>query len=424
MESKSLMNRQVIRNVRPLGGAAVDVVLDGLHISQIVPAGSSAADMPCVVDGHGQLLLPALVDSHVHFDKTLWGTPWLPNTAGPRRIDKIANERRVLADFDVPVAQRAGALIEHCVGQGSLHVRSHVDAEPDWGIAHFEAMLALRERYRDLIDLQLVTFPQGGMLTRPGAAELMREALEAGADIVGGIDPAGIDRDPMRHLETIFDMAMRYDRRIDIHLHDGGELGRFEIERIADLTEANGLSGRVMISHAYCLGSFQHDELLPLADRLAALDISIMTCAPPHTTVPPVAWLRSRGVNVCSGSDGIRDSWSPMGSGDMLERAMLIALRFGWNKDHELAMAFDIVSRGGAHALGVDNEGLDVGAHANFVLVPAETLGEAVVDHPRSRTVISRGKVVARDGRLVDTLSSGRSESTRGRALTSDANAP
>ena len=393
--------RYVIRNVRPLGAAAVDIVLEGARIGEVMPAGRAPAHLPCLIEGNGQLLLPGLVESHVHFDKTLWGTPWRPNTAGPTRLDKIANERRVLAGFDVPVAVRAGALIEHCIARGSLHFRSHVDAEPDWGMPHVEAMLELRDRYHGIIDIDLVAFPQAGMLIRPGAAELMREALQAGVDIVGGIDPAGIDRDPMRHLETIFEMATRYDKGVDIHLHDPGDLGRWEIERIVELTQTSGLRGRVMISHAYCLGAFPHAELAPLADRLAELGISIMTCAPAHVSVPPVAWLRSRGVTVCSGSDGIRDAWTPLGNGDMLERAMLLAFRFGWNKDEELALALDIVTAGGARALGLSDYGLEPGCVASFVLVPAATLGEAVVDHPLERTVVSRGTIVARGGSYV-----------------------
>ena len=392
------MGTKVIRNVRPLGAAAMDVVLDDATVQAVVPAGSAPAHLPTLVDGQGQLLLPALVESHVHFDKTLWGMPWRPNTAGPTRNDKIANEQRLLTDFDVPVGKRAGALIEHCITRGSLCFRSHVDVQTAFGIRHVEAMLTLREKYRHIIEMQFVAFPQAGMLIRPGTGELMREALELGVDIVGGIDPAGIDRDPIRHLETVFDLATRYDRGVDIHLHDPGDLGRWQIERIMDMTQSSGLGGRVTISHAYCLGTFALAELAPLADRLAELRISIMTCAPPHTTVPPVAWLRSRGVNVCSGSDGIRDAWSPIGNGDMLERAMLIALRFGWNKDEELAMAFDIVSAGGARALGIGSYGLGAGCQANFVLLPGENLGAAVVDRSTARTVISRGRVVARDG--------------------------
>jgi cytosine deaminase len=371
------MPSTVIRNVRPLGGAAVDVVLNDAKISALLPAGSAAPELATLVDGQGQLLLPALVESHVHFDKTLWATPWRPNSAGPTRKHRISNEHTVLKDFDVPMAERAGPLIEHCIARGSL---------------------ALREKYQHLIDLQLVAFPQGGLLIAPGTLALMESALDLGVDVVGGIDPAGIDRDPIRHLEKIFELATRYQRGIDIHLHDPGELGRWEIERIADMTEEMGLQGQVVISHAYSLGAFPPAELMPLADRLAALRISIMSCAPPDVTVPPVAMLRSRGVNVCSGSDGIRDAWSPMGNGDMLERAMLMALRFGWSKDEDLEMAFDVVSQGGARALNIPSYGLEVGCQANLLLLPAENIAEAVVNRSPQRTVISRGRVVARDG--------------------------
>ena len=390
---------QVIRNVRPMGGPAQDVVLDEhARIAAWLPKGSADASLPTLLDGAGQLLLPALVESHVHFDKTLWNTPWRPNSAGPTRNHRITNEQGLLKDFGVPIAERAGPLIEHCIAQGSLYFRSHVDAQTTWGLRHAEAMLALRERYRDWIDLQLVAFPQGGMLVAPGTVQLMEQSLELGLDVVGGIDPAGIDNDPIRHLETVFGLAVKFDRGVDLHLHDLGELGRWEIGRIADMTEAHGLQGRVMISHAYALGAFAPADLEPLADRLATLRISIMTCAPPHVTVPPVAMLRSRGVNVCSGSDGIRDAWSPMGTGDMLERAMLLALRFGWSKDQDLEAAFDVVSHGGARALGIAQYGLDVGCPANLLVLPAEGVAEAVVNRSTRRTVISRGRVVARDG--------------------------
>lgn len=397
------MNLQVIRNVRPLGGVACDVVLEQAIIKAVVPAGAAAPEIDCLMDGKGQLLLPALVESHVHFDKTLWGTPWRANTAGLTRQEKITNEHGVLGNLETPIADRAGPLIEHCIAKGSLYFRCHVDAQTAWGLRHIEAMLELRKKYAKLIDMQFVTFPQGGMLIQRGTTALMRAALDMGVEIVGGMDPATMDRDPIRHLETLFDLATRHDRGIDIHLHEPGELGRWEIERIADMTRASGLCGRVMISHAYALGAFPADDLRALADRLAELGISIMTCAPPHVTVPPVAMLRGRGVNVCSGSDGIRDAWSPMGNGDMLERAMLLALRFDWNKDDDLAMALDLVTAGGARALGITGYGLDVGCQANLVVLAAENLADAVVGHSQKRTVISRGKIVARDGIFMGT---------------------
>ena len=159
------------------------------------------------------------------------------------------------------------------------------------------------------------------------------------------------------------------------------------------------MHGRVVISHAYALGAFPPADLEALADRLAKLDITILTCVPMHFTVPPVAMLRSRGVNVAAGSDGIRDAWGPTGNGDMLERAMLMSLRYGWGKDAQLADALDVVTRGGAKALGLMKDyGLEPGCMANMVLLPAENVAEAVIARDPRRTVISRGKVVARDG--------------------------
>jgi cytosine deaminase len=398
---------QAIRNVRPLGRSdAADVLIEDGRIAAVLPAGTAAPALPTLADGQGQLLLlPALVEAHVHFDKSLWGAPWRPNSAGPTRNHRISNEQAVLKDFDIPLAERAAPLIEQCIARGSLYFRSHVDVQTAFGLTHVEQMLALRERYAGLIDMQLVAFPQGGLLTATGTTELMEHALAMGLEVVGGIDPAGIDRDPVRHLETLFELATRASgkepRAIDIHLHDGGELGRFEIERIADMTEAHGLQGRVMISHAYALGAFAPEDLHPLADRLARLGISIMSCAPAHFMVPPLAVLRSRGVNVCSGSDNIRDTWSPMGNGDMLDRARLIAMRFGWSKDEQLAAAFDIVSHGGAQALGIADYGLAPGCAANLLLLPAQNIAEAVVSGPLARTVISRGRVVAQGGAFI-----------------------
>ncbi|HSV59892.1 MAG TPA: amidohydrolase family protein [Variovorax sp.] len=392
---------QAIRNVRPLGRTeAADLLIEDARIAAVLPAGTAAPELPTLVDGQGHLLLlPALVEAHVHFDKTLWGAPWRPNSAGPTREHRIRNEQEVLKNFALPMAERAAPLVEQCIARGSLYFRSHVDVQATFGLERVKEMLALRERYAHLVDMQLVAFPQGGLLTAPGTAELMEHALAMGLEVVGGIDPAGIDRDPIRHLETVFELATRLGKRgIDIHLHDGGELGRFEIERIADMTEAHGLQGRVMISHAYALGAFTPEDLHALADRLAVLGISVMSCAPAHFMAPPLAMLRSRGVNVCSGSDNIRDTWSPMGNGDMLERARQIAMRFGWSKDEQLAAAFDIVSQGGAKALGLANYGLAPGCDANLVLLPTEGIAQALVACPLERTVISRGRVVAQGG--------------------------
>ena len=389
-------------NLRQPDGALVDLSIADGRIAAIEPTGRAAAGRAEVIDGGGQLLLPALVESHAHIDKTLWGMKWRPNSAGPTLKDYIANERRVLREIDVPIAKRAGGLLENCIARGTLHLRSHIDVDPEIGLRHVEALLALRETYRDVVEMQFVVFPQTGLMIRPGTAELMERALEMGVETVGGLDPAGIDNDPIRHLETIFNLASKHGRGIDIHLHDRGELGLWQIERIADFTQASGLAGKVMISHAFCLGMVPTTRIEALGRRLADLRISLMTSALADISIPPVAFLKGLGVNVCCGSDGIRDAWSPFGNGDMLERAMLLAYRFDWEKDEELASALDSATVAGARALGLNGYGLAPGHSANFILLPAENVGDAVVGRPQERTVVSRGRVVARDGRFLD----------------------
>ena len=389
-----------LRNVRPFGGAAKDFLIQNGRFAER----RSASDAPLAagdIDGAGQLMTCALVESHIHLDKTLWGQPWRPNSAGPTLKDYIANERRVLREVTAPIAERAGALLENCIARGSLTMRCHVDIDPEFGLRHVEAMQALRERYRDLIDLELVVFPQTGLVSRPGTAELMREAMGLGVENVGGLDPCGIDNDPVAQLDFVFSLASEFDRGVDIHLHDKGELGLWQIRLIADYTERFGLANRVMISHAYCLGMLPWSQVKPVAERLAALGISLMSSAPADTAVPPFLALREAGVNVCLGSDGIRDAWSPMGNGDMLERAMLLAFRFDLNKDEELAAAFEAATVNGARALGIESRPLKIGQPADFLLMPVHTLGEAVVSRP-PRQVYRRGQLIASGGRLLE----------------------
>jgi len=400
----------LIRNVQLRDRRRVDIDIAAGRIASVTAtpttssaptsASTSAPAAARVIDGSNHVAVPAFVDSHLHLDKTLWGQRWISNGGGPTRRAYIAHEQQVLAAMAVPIAERAGALLAHVRRQGTLYLRSHVDISPEFGLRHIEAMLALRDAWRDRVSLQLVAFPQTGLLSRPGTLELMDSALRLGADVVGGIDPAGFDKDPMGHLRAVFGLAEKHGKPIDIHLHDPAELGGWEIERIAELTEASGMAGQVMISHAYCLGALPEAEVAALADRLARLNISLMTAAPAWGPAPPVALLLQHGVTVCCGSDGIRDTWSPFGTGDMLERAMMVAQRFGWATDAELDQAIEMVTASGAKVIAAPaGYGLTAGCIANFVLVAAEEPGEMLTVPAVSRLVIQAGKIVSDEAR-------------------------
>lgn len=338
----------------------------------------------------GKLVLPGLVDGHIHLDKSFLGERWRPHRAAASLRERLAIEKRLLAEA-APIAQRASALIERALGHGTIFMRSHVDVDATTGLAHLHEVMAVRERYRDQLDIQLVAFPQAGVLSCPGTVEVLREALEEGVDAIGGIDPAGMDGDCDGQLDAIFGLAERHAARIDIHLHDAGQCGIDQLLAIAERTRVLGLGGRVAVSHAYALGDVPADVLADTAARLAGAGVAIMTNAPGDRAFPPVLALRAAGVTVFSGNDNIRDAWWPYGSADMLERAMLVGYRSGFYSDDELGVALSMATDAAAAALGIADYGLRPGARADFIALDAQNGAEAVVALPCPREVYRGG---------------------------------
>lgn len=386
----------LIRDVRPFGAANGDILIrDG----KVVAVGRDIAvgHVP-VLEGAGRLALPGLVEAHTHLDKSLLGLPWYRNEVGHRLIDKIENERaaRKTLPIDPALQSRRHAML--AVSHGSTFIRSHVDVDTECGIAGIEGVMATREALAEIVTIDLVAFPQSGLLVRPGTVELMEQALRLGVETVGGLDPCAIDRDPKGHLDAVFGMAERFGCNVDIHLHEPGEMGVFSMELIIERTRALGMAGRVIVSHAFCLGMPDPSVVDPLVASIARAEIAIMTTAPASRPAPVVKSLIQAGVLVCAGSDGIRDTWGPYGNADMLERAMLVGLRNNLRRDDELAIALDIVTTGGAKALGLRDYGLTPGCGGDVVLVEAETIAEAVAQRPGMRTVVKRGRLVAPRG--------------------------
>ncbi|MFD8644942.1 amidohydrolase [Streptomyces zaomyceticus] len=374
-------------------GRAADVhLLDG-RIRAVEDHVPGRPTPPGALHLGGALLLPALVDGHAHLDKTLLGAPWRPHRVTATLREQIAAERDSRHTEEVPVAERAAALARRMVSLGTGHVRSHVDVDPDTGLDHLHALLGVREKFRDRLGIQLVAFPQSGVVTAPGVADLLDAALADGADLVGGLDPVGFDGDADGQLDIVFGLAGRHGKGVDLHLHDGGETGTAQLRNIAARTAALGLGGTVAVSHAYALGDVDDAELDRTAAALAAAGVAIMTNGP-SGPMPPVLRLRERGVRVFAGSDNIRDTWWPYGTADMLERATIIGLRAGLMTDAELAAAASLVTGEAAAALGLTGHGLTPGSRADLVAVAAGSVAEAVASHPRRLLVLHAGRIV------------------------------
>ncbi|PZG17184.1 amidohydrolase [Nonomuraea aridisoli] len=384
------MTDVLLRGGLPRGLAAPADILVRDGLIHEVGAGLDAPGARSV-DITGQLVLPGLVEAHCHLDKTLYGGPWVPHSADDTLAGRIGNDLARRAELGVPSPARIRALLERMSAAGTTHVRTHTDIDPLVGLRGVEAV---REAAAGCpVDVRQVAFPQHGVLTNPGTAELLEEALKSGVEAVGGLDPAGVDRDPVRHLDLVFGLAERYGSHLDLHLHDGGSLGGWELELIIERTRALGLDGRVAVSHAYALGQLGDAHQDRLAEGLAEAGVAIVTAAVYDFPVPPIKKLRAAGVTVACGHDGIRDLWGPYGSGDMLERAMHVAYRSTFRTDDDIELALEAATGGGARLLGLEGHGLAPGDRADLVVVPAGNPAEAVVVHP-PRTLVMKDGVV------------------------------
>jgi cytosine/adenosine deaminase-related metal-dependent hydrolase len=393
----------LISNVRPWGDPPCDLHIDGDTIVAVQPhdpAASSAHDL----DGRGRLAIPAFSDVHVHLDSTRIGLPFRPHTGAPGVWAMMLNDRENWRQAETSIADRVSTTLERMIAHGTTRVRTYAQVDVDCKLERLEAVLAARERFAAHADVKVIVFPQAGILREEGTVDYMRAALRQGADVVGGIDPCQVDRDPARHLDIVFGLAEEFQVDVDVHLHEPGHLGVFSTDLILERTRALGMQGRVSISHAYDLGSISESVSRRIIDDFADLDIAMATVAPAAQGQPPLVDLVDAGVRVGLGEDGQRDYWSPYGNCDMLDRTWQLAFSRGFRRDDLIEMALAVATMGGASIMNndvprlagvLDRPGLTPGSRADLLLVDGETPASAVMDRGSDRTVLHDGIVVA-----------------------------
>lgn len=393
------MSDLLIRNARPMAQAPADILIRDGKIAAIGPG--LVAEGVAVLDADNAIVIPALVETHTHLDKTTWGMPWYEGRKGGVLQNLIDNERDNRLEIGIDPFRQPMRHAIQLVANGTSHIRSHADIDTAHGLKMFEGIVQTREALAGLVDIQIVAFPQSGLLVRPGTYELLDEALAQGADVVGGLDPSGIDADPKGHLDAIFRLAEKHGKPIDIHLHEMGDLGARTIEMILDRTEALSMKGMVGISHAFALGSVPESRVAELFARLVEWDVPLFTTGHPSATVPHLQSVRAAGIRIGMGCDGIRDMWGPWGQPCMMHRARIVGMKNKMRRDDELELLLDTASTGGAAAIGVMGHVLEVGAVADLTAVAGETLAHAVVEEAPRPFVVKGGRVVARAGKAV-----------------------
>ncbi|SFR96995.1 Cytosine/adenosine deaminase [Agrococcus baldri] len=387
-----------IANVRPWGEAAVDIVFEGDRIASVAPHRSGALGSHSigadVLDGRGLLALPTIVNAHAHIDKSWLGLPWQSYGGDGGTDGRIRHERARRDELGIPSLERTAAVLDAHVRHGTTALRTHVDVDLGVRLRGIEAVREAVAAYDGAVEATIVAFPQDGVLRRPGVLKLLDAAAAAGADHIGGLDPASIDRDPVGQLDGIFGLAERHGVGIDIHLHDAAELGAFQLELIVARTDRLRLAGRVNIAHGFAIAQLPQAQRRDLLQAMGELGITFTTVAPLRLPQLPLAEFDAAGVAFAFGTDGIRDLWSPYGDGDTLAIARQFARASSIVRDEDLHRVVELATSDAAGFVGRAVHDLVPGARADVVLLDAEHAMDALVRTPPRIAVVGGARLL------------------------------
>ncbi len=349
-----------------------------------------------VIDAKGYLAVPSLVDNHIHLDKGHYGGRWKAVVPMNNVAERIVEEQGFLKDFLLETPKKAQALIDLITSNGATFLRVHVNIDPTIELDNLNIIKEVLENNKHKLDYEIVVFPQHGTLTTEYKGLLTKALEDDKVKVIGALDPATIDYDIEKSLKTTFDLAKKYDKEIDIHLHDRGTLGIYEINRIIDYTVSSNLQGKVQISHGLALGDISNNELDTIAKRLKEAKITINTTAPIDTKALSIPILQSHGISVNVVNDNINDHWSPFGTGDLIQRVSRAAEIFSMCDEVSLSEALGLVTNG---ITPLDKEGKQVwpkvGDKANILFVKAESSAHLVARVCPERVILFKGRFVS-----------------------------
>ena len=393
-----------IRNARLLDRDGIfDIDIRNGTVKRIEKA---SGDVPTdAIDAAGGLLTQSCTDTHFHLDKVFSRDHF--GALSPE--EAFAHARNVKTKFTVDdVAERAGKALELAIAQGIGSMRAHVDVDFATRLVSIEGVLRAREAFRGLIDIEIVAFPQEGIITDPEAPALLREAISMGADLLGGLPEFEISvNDQIAHVDTILDIAEENGVGVDMHCDymDWPELKTLEM--IADRTIERGLQGRVATSHCNALATYPDDEAKRVIDKVAAagIDVSVLPAAnlqmlggtgrtPVNRGSSRIKELLDAGVNVAAGADNMYDIWYRFNRMDPIEVGYISCLSGGMKTDAEVREAFNLITTRGARVMRAWDKGVIDGAPADLVVYEATNLDDLFRNLPGRRLHIKRGNLV------------------------------
>ena len=361
------------------------------------------------LDADGRMAVPGFVEPHIHLDKALISERAPVNVSGTL-TEAIEILWEIKRNYTVDeIADRASRVLARALEHGVSRLRTHVDVDPIGGTRPAEGLIRARDRFSDLIDIQIVAFPQEGIVKSPGTEALMHEVMKLGVDVVGGMPfNEASPQDSRRHIEIVFDIAREFDADIDMHVDETYDPAARTLEMLAELTIVNGWQGRVTAGHTCALASYPRDYADRVIARLREANVNMIANPatnlmlqgrlddyPKRRGVTQVKELLAAGVNVACGQDCVHDTFYPFGQNDPLEIAFLLCHASQMSQPAEILTVMDMVTINGAKALRVPDFRVAPGAVADLVVLDARDAREAFAARSPRRWVVRRGKLIA-----------------------------
>jgi cytosine/creatinine deaminase len=363
----------------------------------------SAGTAPVEIDARGGLVTESFVNPHLHLCKVYTLRMMDDEAARAYHGDGMANALSAIELAARVKTQYAEAWIienvRRAVGlaalHGTTHVRAFADVDGKARLEGLKALLRARAEFNGVVDIQVVAFAQDGIVREPAAAELMRQAMAAGADVVGGIPwIERTDADRAAHIESCFDLAREFDKDVSMLVDDAGDAGLRTLEMMAVEAVRRGWEGRVLAHHARAMALYPDAYLKQVIARMREAGLALVT--DPHTGPlhARVRELLAAGVNVCLGQDDISDAYYAFGRNSMLEVAFLAAHLLWMTTRPDMETLYEMITTRAALAIGMRDHELRAGAPANLVVLQAPDVLEALREHAAPVAVVSHGKVV------------------------------
>jgi cytosine/creatinine deaminase len=386
----------------------VDIGIDGGKIAAIVPHLDSRAAQE--FEAAGKIVAPSFVEPHIHLDKALIAED-VPDVSKGTLYEGVAHTWERKKKYTVAdVVARAGKVMEWAVQNGTTYMRTHADVDTIVGLKAIEGLLATKEKYANLCQLQIIAFPQEGILKDPGTAELMEEAMKMGTDIVGGMPHNEyLPEESRKHIDFCLELAKKYDADIDMHVDETDTPTSRTLQYLATRTMREGYQGRVTAGHTCALAAYDDPYAEWVIETVKKAEINMVTNPvtnlmvmgrydknPIRRGTTRIRELVAAGVNVAYGQDCVKDPFYPIfGTCDMLDVGVVVAHAAQFNSPQEMDILFDMPTINSAKILRLKEYGIKLGNPANLNIIDAPNVSEAFRTRP-GRIVIKDGKVVAK----------------------------